>query len=41
MGTTFDTMLGDGQRYEPLGIIIAPIASALDYAHCGRRSTAT
>jgi eukaryotic-like serine/threonine-protein kinase len=34
-GTTFDTMLGDGQRYEPLGIIelMRPIASALDYAH--------
>ena len=34
-GTTFDTFLGDGQRYEPLGIIelLRPIASALDYAH--------
>jgi eukaryotic-like serine/threonine-protein kinase len=34
-GTTFDGMLGDGQRYEPLGIIdlLRPIASALDYAH--------
>ena len=34
-GNTFDTMLGDGQRYEPLGIIdlLRPIASALDYAH--------
>jgi eukaryotic-like serine/threonine-protein kinase len=34
-GSTFDTMLGDGQRYEPLGIIdlLRPIASALDYAH--------
>ena len=34
-GKTFDTMLGDGQRYEPLGIIdlLRPIASALDYAH--------
>ena len=34
-GTTFDTMLGDGQRYEPLGIVelLRPIASALDYAH--------
>ena len=34
-GTTFDTMLGDGQRYEPLGIIdlLRPIAGALDYAH--------
>jgi serine/threonine protein kinase len=34
-GTTFDTMLGDGQRYEPLGItdLLRPIAGALDYAH--------
>ncbi|HKW58722.1 MAG TPA: serine/threonine-protein kinase [Candidatus Dormibacteraeota bacterium] len=34
-GVTFDTVLGDGQRYEPLGIIdlMRPIASALDYAH--------
>jgi eukaryotic-like serine/threonine-protein kinase len=34
-GTTFDTMLGDAQRYEPLGIIdlLRPIAGALDYAH--------
>src|SRR5438105_13265087 len=34
-GTTFDTMLGDDQRYDPLGIIelLRPIASALDYAH--------
>jgi serine/threonine protein kinase len=34
-GTTFDGMLGDGQRYEPLGIIdlLRPVASALDYAH--------
>ena len=34
-GTTFDTMVGDDQRYEPLGIIelLRPIASALDYAH--------
>ncbi len=34
-GITFDTMLGDGQRYEPLGIVdlMRPIASALDYAH--------
>lgn len=34
-GTTLDTMLGDGQRYEPLGIVelMRPIASALDYAH--------
>jgi len=34
-GSTFDGMLADGQRYEPLGIIdlLRPIASALDYAH--------
>ena len=34
-GSTFDSMLGDGQRYEPLGIVdlLRPIASALDYAH--------
>jgi serine/threonine protein kinase len=34
-GPTFDSMLGDGQRYEPLGIIdlLRPIAGALDYAH--------
>ena len=34
-GTTLDTMLGDGQHYDPLGIIdlLRPIASALDYAH--------
>jgi serine/threonine-protein kinase len=34
-GTSFETMLGDGQRYEPLGIIdlLRPIAGALDYAH--------
>ena len=34
-GTTFDNMLADGERYEPLGIIelLRPIASALDYAH--------
>jgi eukaryotic-like serine/threonine-protein kinase len=34
-GQAFDSMLGDGQRYEPLGIIdlLRPIASALDYAH--------
>jgi eukaryotic-like serine/threonine-protein kinase len=34
-GTTLDTMLGDGQRYEPRGIIqlLRPIAGALDYAH--------
>src|SRR5256886_4358147 len=36
-GTTFDRMLADGQRYEPLGIIdlLRPIASALGYAHLG------
>jgi len=34
-GTTFDAMLGDDQRYEPMGIVelMRPIASALDYAH--------
>jgi serine/threonine protein kinase len=34
-GRTLDHMLGDGQRYEPLGIVslLRPIASALDYAH--------
>jgi len=34
-GTTLDAMLGDGQRYEPRGIVqlLRPIASALDYAH--------
>ena len=34
-GTTFDTMLGEGRRYEPMGIIelLRPIAGALDYAH--------
>ena len=34
-GTTFDTMLGEGQSYDPLGIIdlLRPIAGALDYAH--------
>lgn len=34
-GRTLDQMLGDGQRYEPAGIIslLRPIASALDYAH--------
>jgi eukaryotic-like serine/threonine-protein kinase len=34
-GTTFDNMLGEARRYEPLGIIdlLRPIASALDYAH--------
>ena len=34
-GATLESYLGDGQRYEPLGIIslLRPIASALDYAH--------
>ena len=34
-GTTLESYLGDGQRYEPLGVIslLRPIASALDYAH--------
>jgi eukaryotic-like serine/threonine-protein kinase len=34
-GTTLESYFGDGQRYEPLGIIslLRPIASALDYAH--------
>ena len=34
-GRTLDHLLGDGQRYEPAGIIslLRPIASALDYAH--------
>jgi serine/threonine protein kinase len=34
-GRTLDVVLGDGLRYEPLGIIglLRPIASALDYAH--------
>lgn len=34
-GKTLDHMLGDGQRYEPIGIIslLRPIADALDYAH--------
>ncbi len=34
-GSTLDGWMGDGQRYEPLGIIslLRPIASALDYAH--------
>lgn len=34
-GKTLEGYLGDGQRYEPLGIIslLRPIASALDYAH--------
>jgi serine/threonine-protein kinase len=34
-GKTLDQHFGDGERYEPLGIIalLRPIASALDYAH--------
>jgi len=34
-GNTLDKLMGDGQRYEPLGIValLRPIASALDYAH--------
>jgi serine/threonine protein kinase len=34
-GATLEGWFGDGQRYEPLGIIalLRPIASALDYAH--------
>ncbi len=34
-GATLESYFGDGQRYEPLGIIslLRPIASALDYAH--------
>lgn len=34
-GNALDGWLGDGQRYEPLGIIslLRPVASALDYAH--------
>ena len=34
-GRTLDVVLGDGVRYEPLGIVglLRPIASALDYAH--------
>jgi serine/threonine-protein kinase len=34
-GRAMDAVLGDGVRYEPLGIIglLRPIASALDYAH--------
>ena len=34
-GETLESHLGDGQRYEPLGIIalLRPIADALDYAH--------
>jgi serine/threonine protein kinase len=35
VGSTLDKLMGDGQRYEPLGIVqlLRPIASALDYAH--------
>src|SRR5205814_8971089 len=34
-GDTLDKSMGDGQRYEPLGIVslLRPIAGALDYAH--------
>lgn len=34
-GRTLEQLFGDGERYEPLGIIalLRPIASALDYAH--------
>jgi serine/threonine protein kinase len=34
-GRTLDVVLGDGVKYEPLGIIglLRPIGSALDYAH--------
>src|SRR2546430_5805127 len=34
-GDTLDKMFGDGQRYEPLGIVslLRPIAGALDYEH--------
>jgi serine/threonine protein kinase len=34
-GKTLDAVLGDGERYEPLGVIglLRPIADALDYAH--------
>ena len=34
-GSTLEGWFGDGQRYEPLGVIalLRPIASALDYAH--------
>ncbi|TMC81344.1 MAG: serine/threonine protein kinase [Chloroflexi bacterium] len=34
-GGTLESWFGDGQRYEPLGVIalLRPIASALDYAH--------
>ena len=35
VGGTLESWFGDGQRYEPLGVIalLRPIASALDYAH--------
>jgi serine/threonine-protein kinase len=34
-GRTLDAVFGEGDRYEPLGVIglLRPIASALDYAH--------
>gem|GEM_PF-990638 len=34
-GRTLDQLMGDGQRYEPPGIVslLRPIAAALDYAH--------
>jgi serine/threonine protein kinase len=34
-GRTLDAVLGEGVRYEPLGVVglLRPIASALDYAH--------
>ena len=34
-GRTLDQLFGEGERYEPLGIIalLRPIANALDYAH--------
>jgi serine/threonine protein kinase len=34
-GRTLDAVFGDGNRYEPLGVIglLRPIADALDYAH--------
>jgi eukaryotic-like serine/threonine-protein kinase len=34
-GRTLDVVLGDGVRYEPMGVIglLRPIGSALDYAH--------
>ena len=34
-GRTLDSVLGEGVKYEPLGIVglLRPIASALDYAH--------